>query len=107
MSHPNVISIMLTASAVIRKYDYRDFQFDGSIADRQFQIQSSIDNEAIHFDLQVSGDLQHKFPALKLDWQIDTLDLKALHLASDTLQFRGRISGDFASTNPDSLEGQL
>ncbi len=107
LPHANATLNGHIASAVIRKYDYRDFQFDGSIADRQFQIQSSIDNEAIHFDLQVSGDLQHKFPALKLDWQIDTLDLKALHLASDTLQFRGRISGDFASTNPDSLEGQL
>src|SRR5258708_27072906 len=107
LPHANATLNGHIASAVIRKYDYRDFQFDGSIADRQFQIQSSIDNEAIHFDLQVSGELQHKFPALKLDWQIDTLDLKAVHRASDTLQFRGRLSGDFASTNPDSLEGQL
>ncbi|HWK07578.1 MAG TPA: translocation/assembly module TamB domain-containing protein [Puia sp.] len=95
------------ASALIRKYNYTDFQFDGSIADRQFQLQSSIDDEAIHFDLRASGDLKNKFPALKLDWQIDTLDLHALHLVADTLQFKGNINGDFASTNPDSLEGQL
>jgi translocation and assembly module TamB len=95
------------ASAIIKKYNYTDFQFDGSIADRQFQLQSSINNEAIHFDLKASGDLQHNFPALKLDWQIDTLDLHALHLVTDTLQFKGNINADFASTNPDSLEGRL
>ena len=94
-------------SAIIKKYDYTNLQFDGSMADRQFQIQSSIDDEAIHFDLRASGDLKNKFPALKLDWQIDTLDLHALHLVTDTLQFKGNINADFASTNPDALEGRL
>ena len=107
LPHANATLHGHIASAFIRKYNYTDFQFDGSIADRQFQIQSSIDDEAVRFDLRASGDLQHKFPALKLDWQIDTLDLHALHLVADTLQFKGRITGDFASTNPDSLEGQL
>lgn len=95
------------SSALIKKYNYKDLQFDGSIANRQFRMQANIDNEAIRFDLRATGDLKNKFPALKVDWQIDTLDLHALHLAKDTLQFKGVINGGFASTNPDSLDGEL
>jgi translocation and assembly module TamB len=95
------------ASGVIKKYDYRDMLFSGSIADRRLALQSSIDNEAIHYALSAKADLSQKFPAIQLDWKIDTADLYALHLMKDTLQFRGHIIADFASTNPDSLKGNL
>ncbi|HTI10756.1 MAG TPA: translocation/assembly module TamB domain-containing protein [Puia sp.] len=107
LPHANATLNGHITSALIKKYNYRDLQFDGSIADRQFQMQATIDNEAVHFDLRATGDLKNKFPALQLDWQIDTLDLHALHLIKDTLQFKGIIHGDFASTNPDSLDGSL
>jgi len=97
----------LIHSAVIRRYDYREFLFDGSIADRHFELTSSIQNTAVSFNLKASGNLVNKFPALRLDWQIDTVDLHALHLVKDTLQFKGHLGADFASTDPDSLEGQL
>ncbi|HEV2355643.1 MAG TPA: translocation/assembly module TamB domain-containing protein, partial [Puia sp.] len=41
------------------------------------------------------------------DWQIDTLDLRSLHLMADTLAFQGHIVANFASTNPDTLQGRL
>jgi hypothetical protein len=94
-------------SVTYKKYTYQDFAIDGSVADQHATLQSSINNTAIHFGLKASADLAQKFPALKLDWQIDTLDLFALHLRTDTLQFKGHINADFASTNPDSLQGAL
>jgi translocation and assembly module TamB len=95
------------SSAIIQHYNYRDFQFDGSIADKHFELQSSIRNTAVNFNLKASGNLANKFPALKLDWQIDTLDLHALHFMTDTLQFKGHLTADFTSTDPDSLQGKL
>lgn len=94
-------------SATYKHYTYTGFVIDGSIADQHGVLQSSINNEAIHFELQASADLAQKFPALKLDWQVDTLDMHALHLMADTLAFKGHINADFASTNPDSLQGAL
>ena len=94
-------------SAVIRGYNYHDFLFDGSIADKHVALQSSIHDTAIKFDLKASADLANKFPAVKLDWRIDTVDMRALHFTKDTLQFRGFIHADFASTDPDSLMGRL
>lgn len=93
--------------ASIRQYDYRDLNFDASIANRQVELQSSIQDVAVSFELKASADLADKFPALKLDWQIDTLDLHALHLLKDTLGVSGHLLADFASTDPDSLQGSL
>ncbi|HVU55158.1 MAG TPA: translocation/assembly module TamB domain-containing protein [Puia sp.] len=94
-------------SAVIRGYTYHDFLFDGSITDRHVALQSSIHDTAIGFNLIASADMANKYPAVKLDWRIDTVDLHALHFVSDTLQFKGSIHADFPSTNPDSLQGRL
>ncbi len=93
--------------ATIRQYDYREFRFDGSIARQQVNLQSSIDDHAVSFNLQASADLSHKFPALNLDWQIDTLDMHALHLAKDTMAFKGHLLANFTNTDPDSLVGSL
>jgi hypothetical protein len=46
-------------------------------------------------------------PALHLVLQLDTLDATALHLVADTLRASGLLRADFASTNPDSLQGNL
>jgi len=94
-------------SAVYRGYSYEGLAVDGSLADQHAQLKSSINSAAVHFELEGSADLSRKFPALKLDWQVDTVDLFALHLVKDTMAFRGHLSADFADTNPDSLQGDL
>jgi hypothetical protein len=94
-------------AATVRQYTYRAFSVDGSVAGGHAEVQSSIRDSAIRFDLKASADLARKYPALQLDWQIDTLDLFALHLVKDTLQFKGHIAAGFADTNPDSLQGML
>jgi len=94
-------------AATVRRYTYHAFSLDGSVAGGQAELQSSIRDSAVRFDLKGSADLTRKFPSLQLDWQIDTLDLLALHLVKDTLQFKGHIAAGFADTNPDSLQGTL
>ncbi len=95
------------AAATYRHYNYHDLAVDGSIAGQKAILHSTINNTAVHFELQASADLAQKFPALKLDWQVDTVDLHAMGLTKDTLAFRGHLVADFASTNPDSLQGSL
>jgi len=94
-------------SAVYRGYTYEGFGIDGTLADQHATLRSSINSTAVHFDLTASADLSRKFPALKLDWQVDTVDLFALHLMKDTMAFSGHVNADFADTNPDSLQGDL
>jgi hypothetical protein len=90
-----------------KKYNYQDLKLDGSIADQQARLNASINNPEIQLTLYASADLSKKFPAAKIDLQVDTIDLFALHLLKDTLQAKGNLHADFANTNPDSLEGSL
>jgi hypothetical protein len=94
-------------AATIRGYTYHDFLFDGQIARQHVELQSAIHDTAIRFDLKGSAELAGKYPAVMLDWRVDTMDLHALHLVKDTLQFKGRLHADMASTNPDSLIGRV
>lgn len=94
-------------AATYRHYHYHDLTLEGALADQQATLHSAIDNTAVHFELQASADLAHKFPALKLDWQVDTLDLHAIGITADTLQFKGHVAAQFDDTNPDSLQGSL
>jgi hypothetical protein len=96
----------LTA-ATFRHYTYRDLDLDGSLQNQQATLHSTVNDTAVHFELLASADLARKFPALKVDWQVDTLDLHALHFTADTLQFSGHLVAQFGDTNPDSLQGAL
>jgi hypothetical protein len=95
------------ASATIRHYRYTGMTLEGSIADQRAQLHSTIDDEAVRFDLKATADLAATYPAVTLDWQIDTADLRALHLVKDTLAFQGHLLADFSNTNPDTLQGRL
>jgi translocation and assembly module TamB len=95
------------SSAMILGYNYTGLTLGGSIANQVLQFRSGIDDAAVHFDLQATADLANKFPAVQLDWNIDTIDLRALHLVTDTLAFQGHIVANFSNTNPDSLQGRL
>jgi TamB, inner membrane protein subunit of TAM complex/AsmA family len=95
------------ASATVRKYTYTGLTLEGSIADQRAQLHSMIDDASVRFDLRAAADLATTYPAVTLDWRIDTIDLRALHLVKDTLAFQGHILADFSSTNPDTLQGRL
>ncbi|MDP4215772.1 MAG: translocation/assembly module TamB domain-containing protein [Bacteroidota bacterium] len=94
-------------AATVNQFDYRDFRFDASLADQRLDLNSSIDNDQVRFDLRASVNLAGKYPAIRLEWHIDTLDLYAIHLVKESLQFHGRLTADFISTDPDSLQGSL
>jgi hypothetical protein len=94
-------------AATYKQYTYQNLLLDGNIAHEQAVLHSTINNTAVHFELQATAHLATKFPALKVDWNIDTVDLHALHFIPDTLQLKGHLVADFASTNPDSLQGNL
>jgi hypothetical protein len=97
----------VVTSATVRQYTYTGVTLEGSVADQRVQLHSKIDDAALRFDLQATADLANRYPAVMLDWRIDTADLRALHLVKDTLAFQGHLVADFSNTNPDSLQGRL
>ncbi len=97
----------LVQSAVYKQYPYRNFRLDASIARRQLTATAALRDPNISFALNANGSFATRYPAMKLNMQIDTFLTLPLHLTTDTLFYKGNLAADFPSTNPDSLEGNL
>jgi len=91
----------------IKKYNYKNLLLDASVAKGNAVVESSIRDPYISYLLNATADLKDKYPAVQMVLKLDTLDLYALHLIKDTLQMSGTMNADFASTNPDALQGTL
>ena len=94
-------------SAEINKYNYQDFIVDGSLANQLFDVKASIRDPNIDLTIDASGNTFSKFPAVKFTANVDSLKTLPLHLTTEPVFFHGNVTGDFASTDPDNLEGEL
>ncbi|WP_153796147.1 translocation/assembly module TamB domain-containing protein [Foetidibacter luteolus] len=90
----------------LKGYTYRNLKLKAALKNGHADIQSSIKDPNITYDLQASANIAGTYPSnVALALNLDTLDMKALHLYADTLQLRSSLTAEFASANPDSLNG--
>ena len=96
-------------SAQVKGYTYQGLNVNGEINEGINTTKASIHDTAIALNLDLTANLNAstKYPPLKLDLLIDTLDAKALNFMSDTLSVSGHIIADLPSTNPDDLVGSI
>ncbi len=94
-------------SAEYNGYVYRDLDLDGKIASGDFDLQANMQDPNLTFDLVASGRFEDKFPTAKLRLNAEMIDLNQLNLHAGPMKMRGKIDADFASTNPDALNGDL
>ena len=90
----------------IRGHLYNNLSADLSLLHGSFKANSTIDDRNLRWKMQASGNLSGKYPAVKMDLDLDTLNLQALHFLNDTLGLKLRLNADFRSTNPDTLRGR-
>lgn len=93
--------------ASIQQYTYNNLTLDGSIKNGVTDFQARIDDENLRMQLTGHSDISREFPDLKLDAEIAEFQLKPLNLYADSVGFRGTISADFSSLNPDNPLGSV
>ena len=69
-------------------------------------MNSAMQDPNLTFQLHAESRFIDKYPSLKMNLQLDTVNALALHLINDSLQMHFKLNTDFSSTNPDSLQGQ-
>lgn len=94
-------------TAVVKQYTYQNLDLKGRISNQQLTTDAFIKDPNIHVTLNATADLSQTYPAVKVTGMIDSLKTQPLHWTPDPIVFRGKIDGDFASTNPDDLQGTL
>ena len=94
-------------SLVYNKYPYQNISLDAGIAHQQLKVVAAVRDPNVSLTMNANGNFATKYPAMKMNMEIDTLLTLPLHFTTDTLFYRGVIAADFPATNPDSLEGNL
>jgi hypothetical protein len=90
-----------------RGYEYRDLSVTASSEKGKARLQANMEDSNIRFHLEGSADVRLKFPAVKLDLQLDSLNMQALHWIKDSIVIGTHLMADFASTDPNGPEGTL
>ena len=107
MKKANAVVSGQIASAYIKGYNYTNLDMDATIKKGQATANAKMHDRNIGFNLVSSADLTKKFPAVKMNLKIDTLNLKALKIIPGDYTLNGDVVADFPVTNPDSLIGTV
>jgi hypothetical protein len=70
-------------SATIKKYEYRDLNIRGTIADQEATVHADIADPNIHFAADARADLSKAYPAVALNAVIDSIKAQPLHLSAN------------------------
>ena len=94
-------------AAQVKGYTYKDLDLTGTLRNGTAVINSAISDPNIAFNLDAKADIKPKYPSVQMDLLLDTINLSALHLVTDTLALHGHIIADVPVTNVDSLNGTI
>ncbi|MEO6830720.1 MAG: translocation/assembly module TamB domain-containing protein [Chitinophagaceae bacterium] len=92
-------------SAYAQGYNYRDLNLHANLAHGDVSAIATMQDPNLSFKLNAAAKIQKEYPAVQMNLQLDSVNFQALHLYSKELKIHGNIVADFASTNPDVLEG--
>lgn len=93
--------------AVYNKYTYKNLTLKGKIEKGLYDLKSSMDDPNLTFKLAANGGFEDKYPAIKLDLNLDIADLEKLNLHAGPMKLRGNVDADIPSSNPDFLNGNV
>ena len=94
-------------SAVLNRYTYKDVTLKANLANQKAGFKFNVNDPNITIDLDGTGDLSGKFPAIAINAVIDSINTKPLNFTPEVLIYKGIIKADFANTDPANLEGNL
>ncbi len=97
-------------AAIVRKADFNKYVYTnvgmkGSIANGVFDLKADSKDPNLKFKLAANGGFKNKYPAVKLNLNLDIADLEKLHLHAGPMKLRGNIDADIPNSNPDFLNG--
>jgi hypothetical protein len=95
-------------SAELNGYNYKSLLFSGNINKGDANLKANMNDTNIRFHLVAAANITQKYPSdLKMELQLDTLNMRALNFTKDTLTLHGNLLADMPQTNPDSLTGKI
>lgn len=107
---PTIMSAQMTGdvkSATYNGYTYQNMYLKGKINRGAYDIDLNSKDPNANLHLAASGVYNEKNPTVKVNGNINKLDLNKLGFYSSPMIIAGTIDGDFKSLDPDNLNGYL
>lgn len=99
---------VMVASAAIKGYTYKDVALQGEANRGILHVTGRVDEPNIRINLDATADIKPKYPSVGINLLVDTLNLTALKLVTDSLTtLHGQLVANMQNTNPDSLNGTV
>ncbi|WP_281336487.1 translocation/assembly module TamB domain-containing protein [Flavobacterium eburneipallidum] len=97
----------IVKKADFNKYIYSNISLKGAIAKGNFNVKANSNDPNLKFLLAANGGFKDKYPAVKLNLNLDIADLEKLNLHAGPMKIRGNIAADISNSNPDYLNGKI
>jgi translocation and assembly module TamB len=88
-------------------YNYNSIKFNAKINAKKTTINLTSADPNAHLTLNGHGDFSKKYPSIVAQLEIDSANLKALHLSKEELKIRGIVDADIPVLNPDYPRGTI
>lgn len=88
-------------------YNYHDIVLNAMLEEGAGTFDLFGNDPNLHLNMLGEISLREKYPMVNAQMDVENLDLYALKFMSDTFKFKGRLSTDFISLDPDYPDGVL
>ena len=95
------------ANVTLNNYNYHNIQAHGTIANKNYKINSTVADPNLAANVDANGNLSGKYPTLHLTSTIDSIKTLPLNLTTQRNIYHGDITADFSNLDPDHLDGNL
>ena len=72
-----------------------------------YQVNAAVNDPNLSANVAANGEFSGKYPGVNIKATIDSIKTFPLHLTPDSITYHGDITGNFTSSDPDHLNGNL
>lgn len=97
----------VVAQAYVKGYNYKNLVLKGTATNGNYAVTSAMRDPNINFKLDAKANLNKKYPAIKANLMLDSLNLQALHFSTTPLRIHAKVVADVPTADPDYLNADV
>jgi len=101
----NIQAKLIRAEAMGYTYSDIDLNAQAKAGDLSASLNSEDPN--IRLGMKALVNFKGQYPTFKMDFLVDSINTKNLHLTTDSIRYHGKLTADFSSADLDNLNGRL
>ncbi|ASU33693.1 translocation/assembly module TamB domain-containing protein [Mucilaginibacter xinganensis] len=93
--------------AYVKGYNYQNLVMKGTAQNGSYAAKATMKDPNINFTLDGKANMNKKYPAIAATLQLDSINLKNLHLTTSDIRVHGNMVADVPTADPDYLNANI